>query len=328
MRRRLFISSSDPMKKFLAQLLLFSAPLFFGWMVLLNVTVPKEFAYGYIGNECEGQGRWLYSRLFLQDRPADVVFIGASRTMRAVDDSLLQHYSDSSGSDLKFLNAGFCRFGRDLFTLIAEDALKTQTGIKTLVFEVNEREGSGNHPIYWSLAGANDLLYPESFVNQSYFSNVYSGSLQRVEYLRDDLFGRTLPVTVSGKYFGCLHTDHLADADDLDRSRDFCASGKNCAPPTPMEVFQMQYNKAWIARLSRTVAAQDAQLVFLFLPAYGCSGCPPRELEFYSQYGKVLIPPAEILENRQNWSDHDHFNSNGSRLMAKWLFAHIASDQE
>lgn len=311
------------MKKFLAQLLLFSAPLFFGWMVLLNVNVPKEFAYEYIGDECEGQGRWLYQRMFLQERPADVVFIGASRTMRAVDDSLIQHYCDSAGSDLKILNAGFCRFGRDLFTLIAEDALHTQTGIKTLVFEVNEREGSGNHPIYWALAGTKDLLYPESFVNQSYFSNIYSGSLQRVDYLRDHFFARTTPIAPSGKYFGCLHTPHIAEADDLDRSKEYCSSGRNCTPPTAMERFQMQYNKAWIARLSRSAKAQNAELVFLFLPAYGCTNCPPRELDFYNQYGKVLIPPAEILDDRQNWSDHDHFNSNGSRLMATWLFGQL-----
>lgn len=312
------------MKKFLAQLLLFTAPLLIGWMVLLNVSVPKEFAYEYMGDECEGQGRWLYSRLFLQDRPADVVFIGASRTMRAVDDSLLQHYSDSVGDHLKFLNAGFCRFGRDLFTLIAEDALSTQNGIKTLVFEVNEREGSGNHPIYWSLAGTKDLLYPESFLNQSYFSNVYSGSLLRIDYLRDDLFSRTTTPAASGKYFGCLHTDHQADDADLDASQQYCASGRNCQPATAMENFQMRYNKAWIARLSRSAKAHNVELVFLFLPAYGCSTCPPREIDFYSQYGPVLIPPPEILEDRKNWSDHDHFNSSGSRLMAKWLYERLA----
>jgi hypothetical protein len=313
------------MKKFFSQLFLFTLPLLLGWIVLVNITVPKEFAYEYIGDECEGQGRWLYSRMFLQQRAADVVFIGASRTMRAVDDSLLQQYSDSTGSNLKFLNAGFCRFGRDLFTLIAEDALNTQTGMKTLVFEVNEHEGSGNHPVYWALAETRDLFHPESFVNQSYFSNIYSGSMLRIDYLRSQWLSTSLPFNRSGKFFGCLHTDHISDADELDRSKEYCASGKNCNPPSAIEKFQMQYNEAWITRLAASAKAKNVELVFLYLPAYGCSTCPPRESNFYSQFGRVIIPPSPLLEDRNNWSDHDHFNNNGSRSMAKWLFGELNS---
>lgn len=315
------------MKKFLTQLFLFCLPLAAAWAIVLNVNVSREFSYNYIKDECEGAGQWMYSRMYLQDRPADVVFIGASRTMRAVDDSLIQFYFDSTGRDTKILNAGFCRFGRDLFTLIAEDALKTQTGMKTLVFEVNEREGSGNHPVYWTLAGTDDLLHPESFVNQSYFSNIYSGTLMRIDYLRGEWFSTESPFHESGRFFGCLHTDHIADATDLDRSKENCAGGRNCIPPTAWENFELSYNKAWIRRLSESAKAKNVELVFLFLPAYGCTNCPPREIDFYSQFGSVLIPPSEILDNRNNWSDHDHFNDNGSKAMSRWLFGELDSTQ-
>lgn len=309
------------MKQFLAQLFLFCLPLIAVWILVLNVNVSKEFSYNYIKDECEGAGQWMYSRMYLQDRPADIVFIGASRTMRAVDDSLLQHYYDSSGSDLKILNAGFCRFGRDMFTLITEDAINTQHGMRTLVFEVNEREGSGNHPIYWSLANAKDLLYPESFVNQSYFSNIYSGTLMRFDYLRSELLSTQQTSIPSGKYFGCLHTDAIASKQDMDDAAAYCAKGKHCTPPGAWEEFQIGYNKAWIERLSNSCKAKNVGLVFLYLPQYGCSNCPPRELEFYQQFGTVLIPPVEILDNRNNWSDHDHMNNSGSASITKWLFA-------
>ncbi len=308
------------MKKFLSQLFLFCLPLVAVWVLVLNVSVSKEFSYNYIKDECEGAGQWLYSRMYLQDRPADIVFVGASRTMRAVDDSLLQHYYDSSGADLKILNAGFCRFGRDLFTLIAEDVLSTQTGMKTLVFEVNEREGSGNHPIYWTLAGTKDLLYPESFVNQSYFSNIYSGTLLRFDYLRGEWLSTQQPTRTSGKYFGCLHTDFIADQKDMDDAAAYCAKRKHWSPPGAWEEFQLGYNKAWIERLSNNCKARNVELIFLFLPQYGCSDCPPRELGFYQQFGNVLIPPTDILENRNNWSDHDHMNNSGSTAITKWLF--------
>lgn len=254
------------MKNFLAQLFLFCLPLIAAWMLVLNVNVSKEFSYNYIKDECEGAGQWMYSRMYLQDRPADIVFIGASRTMRAVDDSLLQHYYDSSGSDLKILNAGFCRFGRDMFTLIAEDAINTQHGIRTLVFEVTEREGSGNHPIYWTLASTSDLFYPESFVNQSYFSNIYSGTLMRFDYLRSELLSTQQTPSPSGKYFGCLHTDAIASKQDMDDAAAYCAKGKHCNPPGSWEEFQLCYNKAWIQRLSNSCKAKNVELVFLYLP--------------------------------------------------------------
>ncbi len=311
------------MRKFLTQLFMFCLPLAAVWVIVLNVNVSKEFSYNYIKDECEGAGQWMYSRMYLQNRPADIVFIGASRTMRAVDDSLLQHYYDSSGANLKILNAGFCRFGRDMFTLIAEDVINSQAGMRTLVFEVNEREGSGNHPIYWTLAGTKDLLYPESFVNQSYFSNIYSGTLMRFDYLRSEWLS-TLPRSIpSGKYFGCLHTDAIAGKEDMDDAAAFCAKGKHCNPPGAWEEFELGYNKAWIERLSNSCKAQNIELVFFYLPQYGCSNCPPRELEFYLQFGRVLIPPSEILDNRKYWSDHDHFNTYGSKAMAKWLYGEL-----
>lgn len=311
------------MKKFLTQLFLFCLPLIAAWIVVLNVSVSKEFSYNYIKDECEGAGQWMYSRLYLQGRPADIVFIGASRTMRAVDDSLLQLYYDSSGVNLKILNAGFCRFGRDMFTLIAEDVINTQHGMSKLVFEVNEREGSGNHPIYWTLADTKDLLYPESFVNQSYFPNIYSGTLLRLDYLRSAALSTSSGIVPSGKYFGCLHTDVIAGEKDMDDAAAYCAKGKYCNPPGSWENFQLSYNKAWIERLSNSCKAQNVELVFLFLPQYGCSNCPPRELEFYQRFGSVLIPPGEILENRNNWSDHDHLNNSGSTAITKWLFEEL-----
>lgn len=311
------------MRKLLKHTALFSLPLLLGWIVLINVEVPKEFSYQYTSGECEGQGKWLYSRFFLQDRPAGIVFIGASRTMRAVDDSLLQYYFDSTGAGTKILNAGFCRFGRDLFTLIAEDALNSQTGMQTLVFEVNEREGSGNHPVYWTLASTSDLFYPESFVNQSYFSNIYSGSLLRVDYLQTHWLGKETSIPESGKYFGAMHTDFIASQEELDNSLAHCSGKHNCNPPSGWEEFQIGYNKAWITRLASKAKEKNVELVFLFLPSYGCNNCPPRESEFYAQFGKVLVPPASILDDRKNWSDHDHMNSGGSRLMAKWLFEQL-----
>ena len=315
------------MKKFIIRFALFISPLIAGWIALLNVDVPKEFAYDYMGDECEGQGRWLYSRFYLQDQPADIVFIGASRTMRAVDDSLLQHYFDSTGTHVNIINAGFCRFGRDLFTLIAEDALASQGHVRTLVFEVNEYEGSGNHPVYWSLASTSDLVYPESFVNQSYFSNIWSGSLLRIDYLSSTCFDPKESSAPSGKYFGCLHTDVVADDEDMNRAYAHCHDGSQCQPANAMENLRMIYNKAWISRLASSAQAQNTSLVFLYLPQYGCTTCPPREAEFYRQFGNVLIPPSSILDNRKNWSDHDHFNNRGSREMAKWLFSVLNEGQ-
>jgi hypothetical protein len=64
-----------------------------------------------------------------------------------------------------------------------------------------------------------------------------------------------------------------------------------------------------------------AFLIFfiLFFPAYGSQRQKPSEYEIYRRFGSVLIPPAEILENKDYWFDDSHLNQAGGESLSLWL---------
>lgn len=313
------------MRKFLRDILLFSLPLITAGVLVLFTDLPRNFRYNYLKDDCEGRGNWISRQLENGER-ADIVFVGASRTIRAVDDSLLELKFDSAGKPARIINAGYCRFGRDLQGIIAGDMLDSKTGLKKLVIEVSEREGISGHPVFYCLAGTEELLHPPSRLNQEYIGNVYKGGLMRLDYWKQQVLHQEEKIARPGNRYGCLHTEHRADKNELEASRQHCADGKNCRPAGNLENLQLRYAKAWLEKITRDAKANNCEVLFLFLPAYGCSSCPPREQSFYAQFGRVMIPPRGILENTGYWSDHDHFNSFGSRAISNWLFSELQKD--
>ncbi|TND10079.1 MAG: hypothetical protein FD123_761 [Bacteroidetes bacterium] len=308
------------MRKFLIQVALFSIPLVAVTAGILFLKAPEKFQYTYLRDDCDARGWWLYQRLFTQEKPVDMAFIGTSRTMRGVNDSLLEGYLDSAGNHSKVLNAGYCRFGRDLEALVAGDILQTNPGLKKIIIEVNEKEGISGHPVYYCLADSRELLVPESFVNQEYFGNIYKGFSVRLDYLRRNFLQTEKPLRPGIAQFGCVHTDHRADTADLLQSKKHCFENPWNKAPGSWKKFQLRYTFAWLNHIVQQAKEQGCEIAFLYLPAYGCGNAAPRELEYYKQFGDVFIPPLSILDKPENWSDHDHFNSNGSRELTRWLY--------
>lgn len=312
------------MKRFLKQVALFLLPLLLLAAGLFKLDCPQEFRFHYLEKDCDDRADWIYSRLFCQDKPADIVFIGSSRTMRAVDDSLLSDMISTDTHHATALNAGYCRLGRDLQAVLADD-LFWKTGKyqppKKLVIEIHEQEGVGSHPVFYCLAGSRDLLFPPSFVNQDYFSNVYNGWLMRLAWQRKRFTeGAFIPMYPQwSKTFGAFHTDHLADPKELAEVKAKNESKVRENEATGWTAFQLRYNFAWIERMVRLAKSRNCEVEFLYLPEYGCSKVVPRDKKFYEQFGHILIPPAAILDDPNNWSDHDHFNNNGSKALTQWL---------
>ena len=78
------------MRKFIRNILLFGLP-FLGVLTWLLASEPeKAYSYNMIQKDCR-TGGWMYRRLYESDAPVDVAFVGTSKTMCDVNDSLLQH---------------------------------------------------------------------------------------------------------------------------------------------------------------------------------------------------------------------------------------------
>jgi hypothetical protein len=64
--------------------------------------------------------------------------------------------------------------------------------------------------------------------------------------------------------------------------------------------------------------------VFYYFPSYGRKYAKPREQETYEKYGKLLMPPREILENENYWYDANHLNQAGAKAYSSWMGKEVA----
>src|SRR5580658_10321976 len=135
------------MKKFLRTLTIFILVPFIVLVIMFIIPVKRKYAYDFvIHGGCEGRSSWIYNRIFESDSSIDVAFIGSSHMMSAVNDVLIEkHYNDSTHRNYKFVNLGYCRFGRDFHYLIARDLLEHKK-VKSIVLEINEDESQFGHP--------------------------------------------------------------------------------------------------------------------------------------------------------------------------------------
>jgi hypothetical protein len=116
-------------------------------LVVFFLPVNRRDASAALHEDCFNHAIWLHDRLFINPKPADVVFFGSSRTVNGVNDSLLNRRI----TNIHFLNAGYCRFGTNLYPLLLQDVIKTKN-IKKLILEVREGEDYFSHPIFPYLA--------------------------------------------------------------------------------------------------------------------------------------------------------------------------------
>lgn len=311
------------MRRFLQHIVLFLTPLMMVTAGIISYPPDKRAHYDYLKEDCSGRGAWLYHRLFEHPQPADVVFIGTSRTMRAVNDSLLEHLLHENNLPMMVLNAGYCRIGRDLHAVIARDVLQqviAPNGQKHLVIEIHEREGVASHPVFYRMGSSHDVVAPASLLNQQYFSNMYSAGLMRLDVIRAKLW--QLPpdtlITIPSTRWGVFKTDHEAPAEDLNASQQRC-SERPITPASAWNRFETTYSLAWLDQIVEQAKRKNCKVSFLYLPSYGCGDQAPRELLTYQQWGDVWLPPTTILSNPKNWSDRDHFNNRGAAELALWL---------
>ena len=85
----------------------------------------------------------------------------------------------------------------------------------------------------------------------------------------------------------------------------------------------MQFPRFYIKKINRICQEEGIALHFLFLPEFGTYLEKPRESDFYRQFGKVILPPQKILDNKAYWHDENHLNQAGARALNLWLAQQI-----
>jgi hypothetical protein len=277
-------------------------------------------------------GDWIHRRLNAVDAPLDVAFIGTSKTMCDVNDSLLEYrVLRDHGRRLRVANFGVCRMGENTHWIIARDILQRK-GPRYLIVEVSAEMATNSHFAFTYLATAGEVLGAPLWANTDYLYDVRTLAWNRLVYQRERLlgierhWGDQLPDSLHS--FLVVGQDVIADSAQmaemharrvrrLSRGRATGFAGwihdAETGPPR-------QYYRA-IADLCK---AHGTQLVLLNLPIYGAEGIPPLEMDFLGTLGPVWMPPDSVFGNPRLYFDDSHLNMQGARNLSDWLARQVA----
>ncbi|HEX2900908.1 MAG TPA: hypothetical protein VHS96_14400, partial [Bacteroidia bacterium] len=320
------------MRKFLRNILLFGLPfgVLLGW--LLASSPGRAYSYNMIQKDCR-TGGWMFRRLHESPAPVDVAFVGTSKTMCDINDSLLQHrLRTEHGREMQVANFGVCRLGENLHWLLARD-LFAQKHPRYLVVEVSTEMATNSHFHFPYLAASKDVLGAPLWANSDYLSDLTQLCWNRLVYQREHLLGIDRKfedyLNDSLHSFMVVANDIVADSAEMARVK--TRRQKNLSQALPSGPARWVYDAAvrpakhYFRSMADLCRQNGAGIIFLYLPEYGTPTRSPQELAFFQEMGPVWIPPDSIFGNPSLHMDHSHLNMHGARKLSDWLTANLAA---
>lgn len=298
-------------------------PLIIGMVALLLYTPPREFAYQYLDQNCR-QGYSLYQRLYTDDTPIDVAFLGSSQTMCSISDVLLDSLlRAASAAPLQVLNLGQCRYGRSLHTHFVRELI-THFNPKLIVLEVRVEENRFGHMDFGRVADVGELITDPLWVNHTYFKQIRVGLETRFFALRHTLLGYP-PLIDSPAYAGPLRFPLDTELLTLrPQDQDYKVFPLQKIPQSGWAGFMYPtnttYAKSHLQRMAQLCAEAGVELVFFYTPRLvDHVDQTPIESAFYQEMGELWIPPAGMVSAEEYWADPVHVNAAGARKLTNWM---------
>jgi len=302
------------MVKLYLRIVLFFLPVF---VLLTILPINKRLKYQGLKGGCSNRGIWIHDRVFINEIPIDIAFVGTSRTSNGISDKLIQKTLEKDSIYSHVANLGYCRDGRNVSYSFIKDILKGKQ-IQYLFFEVREDEARKGHDIFPYVAETNDVLAPVLFYNPGYFSDIWYHFAYRLELFQDDIFNRVEPVdTVKGN-FRSMFFKRTVSPKLLDKAKER-RERKYRKLPIWERNFHMHYPRGYIKKVYNLCEENGVELKFLYIPGYAIPHELPEEIDFYKQYGEVYLPPRIIFDKQTNWVDHEHLNEAGAYELSYWF---------
>ncbi|MEM9917733.1 MAG: hypothetical protein AAF990_06535 [Bacteroidota bacterium] len=298
------------MKRLYKNILYFLSPIV---ALLLFLPTDKYLKYKGLEDDCFQHGQWIHDRLYKQSKPVDIAFLGSSHTLNGIDDQLIE--AQLAHHRLSVANFGYCRLGRNLSYVLLKEILQ-QKQLRTLVLEVREDEDRYSHPIFPYLADTRDVVFAHPLFNKDLASDMQTHLSYKVELQQDDWYG---PLAKNQRHQGAFGFSPLQDTAALET---LAGNAKEEEQPDPSSLerrFYMQYPRAYLNKIHQLCRSNKIQLVFLYLPAYASVQQKPKEIDRYSSYGTVLIPPKTLLADPDYWFDSEHVNATGAHVLSLWV---------
>ncbi len=319
------------MRKFIRNILLFGLP-FLGVLTWLLASEPeKAYSYNMIQKDCR-TGGWMYRRLYESKMPVDVAFVGTSKTMCDVNDSLLQHRVKTEfGRDIQIANFGVCRLGENLHWLITKDIFAHKKP-KYLIVEVSTEMAKNSHFHFPYMATSTDVFGAPLWANSDYWADISQLGWNRLVYQREHFLGIERKfedfLNDSLHSFMVVANDMVADSIEMAKVK-----GKRqtaLKPQLPQGIARWIYDAAtrptkyYFRQVAELCKQNGAEIIFLYLPEYGTPTNAPQEMAFFKEFGPVWIPPDSVFGNAKLHMDHSHLNMQGARNLSDWLTSQLA----
>ena len=310
------------MKKFFRTLKWFFLPALLLTVLLFCIPVPDSYKYHYIHDDCFDRRSFIYQRIFENNEPIDIAFLGTSHTINAVNDSLVQSLLADSSAHVA--NLGFCWLGNDLQYMIMKDIFSRKHP-HLLILEVREEENAFSHIMFPYLADGSDLVRPVTITNKYYFRNLFCGAEERLAFLRSALFQKDSvsidkPDLYGYEARGDVPATKIFSEQKIIQQNDY--ENLNSGFGEKMNTI---YPNAYVKKMAALAKENNCRIAFLFLPSYGAVTNKPFYPDIYEQCGKILSPPTALLNDTLNWSNTGHLNEKGATELSEWLAAQIDS---
>jgi hypothetical protein len=311
------------MSGFAKRCLMFSVPIMLMMVIVFLQPLDKQFAYNFVEGECSGHGKWIHDRLFENETPIDIAFVGTSVGWGLCDDqSLSKMLSEKKGKTINVVNLSYCRPGLNMRALMIEEIIRTKHP-KHIVLELGWKPSRGGHHLYGYLATTHMLLAPATYLYQAFPSDAKTALIVRWEKIRDLFYPETAYVKDSSP-FGFAADDVLVDQGKMRELLERrTASSDQTNPETLQE--SIHYFVYWknMEYIKKLCDDNGIRLSFFYVNRFGNELNQPKYLEQLKKLAPIWYAPDSIFQDPQNYADPVHLNRSGSDAITPVMFDYL-----
>jgi hypothetical protein len=304
------------MKRLLIKLVIFSIPIL---ALIILYPINKRLKYQGLKDDCFNHGIWIHDRIFQNNTPINIVFLGSSHTINSINDELISNKTFIGNA----ANIGYCRLGSDLNYILLKETL-TQKNPTHIIIEVREDEDRYSHPIFPYVADNKDVLMANMLFNKDILKNIWTHFAYNIEMTQDILYKQQSHIEIKTNNFGFSPIEDTASSEVLEIFKRSKAEPKTSLTTLEND-FHENFSRVYLKKIYDLCKGENKKIFFLFIPSYGTDTNieKPKEYDTYIKYGAVLIPPNEIFSNKKNWHDEHHLNKSGANELSLWLITKI-----
>lgn len=307
------------MKKFLLKTFLFIL-LFFSLSLLLlfGIKPSKAYTYSYPTDGCKGRNKFIYEKI-IDQKNYDILFIGSSHTMNAINDSIITFNTKQQS-----LNLGLCGLGKNKEYMILKDWIQQheQTLPKKIFIECNHWENTYSYNNYGYMADANDIVDGMFLWNRSMHMDFVNALKVRIDYIYETENKFSVDTDKYGFLLNPMQLDHeIAKQKKNARVKKWEKEKQNL-----LGSLEFSYPNYYVQKIAKLCNKNNIQLYFLYLPSYGWPTKQPMHTKFLAQYGPVVILPSSIDEQLNLWADDEHHNRLGAEKISNELNLYLLKE--